>query len=131
MRPVTRDVCIYLINVSVLVAIVFDGQIAWYEATVLGVMYVCYFLIMFNSVRLFALADRLTDRWRNRNKDGKLSMMRTNVRWRRMVLTMSMPLLHYRGLYAYMLLYQPINKLYMNYTLLHFTKFHIKDKRSN
>ncbi|XP_048488409.1 sodium/potassium/calcium exchanger 3 isoform X2 [Plutella xylostella] len=69
MRPVTRDVCIYLINVSVLVAIVFDGQIAWYEATVLGVMYVCYFLIMFNSVRLFALADRLTDRWRNRNKD--------------------------------------------------------------
>lgn len=59
MRPVTRDVIIYMINVSILVVIVWDGQVAWYEATVLGIMYVLYFIFMFNSVRLFRFVDRI------------------------------------------------------------------------
>ncbi|KAJ2954288.1 hypothetical protein O0L34_g2537 [Tuta absoluta] len=62
MRPVTRDVLIYMVNVSVLVAIVWDGQVDWYEAIVLGVLYVTYFIIMFNSVRLFRLIDRVIAR---------------------------------------------------------------------
>ncbi|KAL0902377.1 hypothetical protein ABMA27_000262 [Loxostege sticticalis] len=56
-RPVTRDVLIYMVNVSVLVAIVWDGQVDWQEATVLGVLYVLYFILMFNSVRIFKLID--------------------------------------------------------------------------
>ncbi|KAF9406652.1 hypothetical protein HW555_013047 [Spodoptera exigua] len=66
-RPVTRDVIIYMINVSVLVAFVWDGQIDWYEAVVLAVLYVLYFIIMFNSVRMFALYDRLVAKWCNKN----------------------------------------------------------------
>ncbi|KAI5647060.1 sodium/calcium exchanger protein domain-containing protein [Phthorimaea operculella] len=61
-RPVTRDVIIYMVNVSVLVAIVWDGQVDWYEAIVLGVLYVTYFIVMFNSVRLFGLIDRVVAR---------------------------------------------------------------------
>ncbi|XP_013189367.2 sodium/potassium/calcium exchanger 4 [Amyelois transitella] len=61
-RPVTRDAIVYMVNVSVLVVIVWDGQVDWYEALVLGVLYVLYFVLMFNSVRLFAVYDRLVAR---------------------------------------------------------------------
>ncbi|XP_032527848.2 sodium/potassium/calcium exchanger 4-like [Danaus plexippus] len=57
--PVTRDVIIYMINVSVLVAIVWDGQIVWYEAMVLGILYVVYFIFMFNSIRVKTVLERL------------------------------------------------------------------------
>ncbi|XP_050360487.1 sodium/potassium/calcium exchanger 4-like [Nymphalis io] len=59
-RPVTRDVLIYMINVGVLVAIVWDGQVVWYEATVLGILYITYFLFMFTSPKLFILFDIVT-----------------------------------------------------------------------
>ncbi|KOB75506.1 Uncharacterized protein OBRU01_07618 [Operophtera brumata] len=62
MRPVTRDVVIYMVNVSVLVVIVWDGQVDWYEAVVLGVLYILYFILMFNSMRLFDVYDRLVAR---------------------------------------------------------------------
>lgn len=66
-RPVTRDVVIYMFNVSVLVAFVWDGQIDWYEAVTLGVLYVLYFIVMFNSMRMFALYDRLVARCFKKN----------------------------------------------------------------
>ncbi|XP_047543613.1 sodium/potassium/calcium exchanger 3-like [Vanessa atalanta] len=66
-RPVTRDVLIYMINVGVLVAIVWDGQIVWYEATVLGVLYICYFVFMFNSMKIFNLIDSITASCCNKN----------------------------------------------------------------
>ncbi|XP_035433907.2 sodium/potassium/calcium exchanger 4-like [Spodoptera frugiperda] len=74
-RPVTRDVIIYMINVSVLVAFVWDGQIDWYEAVVLGVLYVLYFVVMFNSVRMFALYDRLVAKWCNKNNNLEIAEM--------------------------------------------------------
>lgn len=58
----TRDVLIYMVNVGVLVAIVWDGQVDWQEATVLGVMYILYFVVMFNSMRIFRLIDYIIDR---------------------------------------------------------------------
>ncbi|XP_045509486.1 sodium/potassium/calcium exchanger 4-like [Colias croceus] len=58
-RPVTRDAFIYMVNVSVLVIIVWDGQVEWYEALVLGILYILYFVVMFNSMRMFALYDRM------------------------------------------------------------------------
>ncbi|XP_075990861.1 sodium/potassium/calcium exchanger 3-like [Anticarsia gemmatalis] len=69
-RPVTRDVIVYMFNVSVLVVFVWDGQIDWYEAVVLGVLYVLYFVLMFNSMRLFALYDRCMDKMCKRNTLG-------------------------------------------------------------
>ncbi|CAH0716097.1 unnamed protein product, partial [Brenthis ino] len=57
--PVTRDVLIYMINVGVLVAIVWDGLVVWYEALVLGILYICYFIIMFNSMKLFTLFNKI------------------------------------------------------------------------
>ncbi|XP_063373809.1 sodium/potassium/calcium exchanger 3-like [Cydia amplana] len=57
--PVTRDVLIYIVNVSVLVVIVWDGQVDWYEALVLAILYILYFILMFNSVRLFMFLSRL------------------------------------------------------------------------
>ncbi|XP_069365220.1 sodium/potassium/calcium exchanger 4-like isoform X3 [Maniola hyperantus] len=58
-RPVTRDVIIYMMTVGVLVAIVWDGQVVWYEALVLGILYVCYFIFIFNSMKIFGLIERL------------------------------------------------------------------------
>lgn len=57
-RPVTRDVVIYMINVGFLVAFVWDGRVEWYEALIFGVLCVLYFIIMFNSMRLFRVYDR-------------------------------------------------------------------------
>ncbi|XP_013145025.1 PREDICTED: sodium/potassium/calcium exchanger 4-like [Papilio polytes] len=68
-RPVTRDVIIYMFNVVALVIIVWDGRIEWYEALVLGILYVTYFVVMFNSVRIFALYDSIMEsRSRNNNQ---------------------------------------------------------------
>lgn len=67
MRPVTRDVLIYMVNVSVLVVIVWDGQVDWYEAMVLGILYILYFVLMFNSMRLFDVYDKLVARCRKGN----------------------------------------------------------------
>ncbi|XP_045784693.1 sodium/potassium/calcium exchanger 4-like isoform X3 [Maniola jurtina] len=58
-RPVTRDVIIYMMTVGVLVAIVWDGQVVWYEALVLGILYICYFIFIFNSMKIFDLIERL------------------------------------------------------------------------
>lgn len=63
LRPVTREVVIYMFNVGVLVAIVWDSQVDWYEAVILGVLYVLYFVLMFNSMRLFRLYDRIVARY--------------------------------------------------------------------
>lgn len=66
-RPVTRDVVIYMINVGVLVAFVWDGQIDWYEALVLGILYILYFIVMFNSMRMFALYDKCVAKYFKKN----------------------------------------------------------------
>lgn len=59
-----------MFNVSVLVAFVWDGQIDWYEAVVLGVLYVLYFIIMFNSMRMFRIYDRMVARYFKKNTEG-------------------------------------------------------------
>ncbi|XP_026730180.1 sodium/potassium/calcium exchanger 4-like [Trichoplusia ni] len=76
-RPVTRDVVIYMINVGVLVAFVWDGQIDWYEALVLGILYILYFIIMFNSMRMFALYDKCVAKYFKKNRS--LDITEVNV----------------------------------------------------
>ncbi|XP_072930490.1 sodium/potassium/calcium exchanger 5-like [Epargyreus clarus] len=60
-NAVTRDVIIYMVNVGVLVSIVWDGQVDWYEALVLGILYILYFVIMFNSMRIFMICSKIYD----------------------------------------------------------------------
>ncbi|XP_052746791.1 sodium/potassium/calcium exchanger 4 [Bicyclus anynana] len=67
-RPVTRDVIIYMITVGVLVTIVWDGQIVWYEALVLGILYICYFIFIFNSIKIFALIEKIYMAFRQKRK---------------------------------------------------------------
>lgn len=43
-----------MVNVSVLMVVIWDGQVEWYEATVLFVMYILYFIVIFNSARVFS-----------------------------------------------------------------------------
>ncbi|XP_053624242.1 sodium/potassium/calcium exchanger 3-like isoform X2 [Plodia interpunctella] len=74
-RPVTRDVIIYMVNVSVLVVIVWDSQVDWYEAVVLGVLYVLYFVLMFNSVRLFDVYDRMVARCCGKSQSSDLTVV--------------------------------------------------------
>ncbi|XP_077302075.1 sodium/potassium/calcium exchanger 5-like [Arctopsyche grandis] len=50
--PVSRDCIIYIFNVIVLIIIVWDDRIMWWETCILMVLYVSYFIIIFNSPRL-------------------------------------------------------------------------------
>ncbi|XP_044743314.1 sodium/potassium/calcium exchanger 3-like [Chrysoperla carnea] len=47
--PVTRDCVIYAICVSALVAVIWDYKIYWYEAMILVIMYIAYFIFMFSN----------------------------------------------------------------------------------
>uniref|UniRef100_V5I898 Sodium/potassium/calcium exchanger 5 n=1 Tax=Anoplophora glabripennis TaxID=217634 RepID=V5I898_ANOGL len=50
--PVTRDVCIYVMAVALLVVITWDGFVFWYEALILFIVYFAYFAIMFQNTRI-------------------------------------------------------------------------------
>lgn len=79
MRPVTRDVLIYMVNVSVLVAFVWDGQIDWFEAMVLGILYILYFVVMFNSMKAFVLIDKIWAACCKKNNGVTASLNDNNV----------------------------------------------------
>ncbi|XP_028132238.1 sodium/potassium/calcium exchanger 4 isoform X2 [Diabrotica virgifera virgifera] len=50
--PLTRDCIIYLISVTVLIVITWDGKIFWYETLIPLTVYITYFVIMFNNKRI-------------------------------------------------------------------------------
>lgn len=50
--PLTRDVLIYIMAVSILVVITWDAYIYWYEGLVLFIVYFLYFTIMFQNTRI-------------------------------------------------------------------------------
>ncbi|XP_072376382.1 sodium/potassium/calcium exchanger 5-like [Diabrotica undecimpunctata] len=50
--PLTRDCIIYLISVTVLIVISWDGKIFWFETLIPLTVYVTYFVIMFNNKRI-------------------------------------------------------------------------------
>ncbi|XP_030761401.1 sodium/potassium/calcium exchanger 4-like [Sitophilus oryzae] len=66
--PVTRDVCIYMVAISVLVAIVWDNVIYWYEGLTLFIIYFLYFFVMFQNPKISRFVRRTVDKFRNRNK---------------------------------------------------------------
>ncbi|XP_060518277.1 sodium/potassium/calcium exchanger 3-like [Cylas formicarius] len=50
--PVTRDVCVYMLSITLLIVIVWDGFIFWYEGLALFIAYFVYFAIMFQNPRI-------------------------------------------------------------------------------
>jgi len=56
--PITRDCVVFGINVIVLIATTFDGYITWYEALILMIFAIPYYIIMFQSARISRFMKR-------------------------------------------------------------------------
>lgn len=72
--PITRDSIIYSLNISILVAIAWDGFVMWWESIILVVLYVCYWILMFQNPRIMKffkhiIEDRLMWCQRIKNYD--------------------------------------------------------------
>lgn len=62
--PITRDAIVFTCNLSALVVIVWDGEIMWWETIIFVVLYVCYWLLMFQNPRLMKMVKGVVeDRW--------------------------------------------------------------------
>lgn len=62
--PLTRDSIIVIISTSSLVSCLWDERVYWYESVVFVVLYVLYFLVMFQNDRMKRIAISLIeDRW--------------------------------------------------------------------
>ncbi|XP_058839753.1 sodium/potassium/calcium exchanger 4-like isoform X2 [Topomyia yanbarensis] len=62
--PLTRDSVIVLITTSALVGCLWDDRVYWYESAVFVIMYVLYFLVMFQNDRMKRIAvDLIETRW--------------------------------------------------------------------
>lgn len=62
--PITRDAIVFTCNLSALVVIVWDGEIIWWETIIFVVLYICYWLLMFQNPRLMKLVKGVVeDRW--------------------------------------------------------------------
>jgi Ca2+/Na+ antiporter len=59
--PITRDSIIFSINVSILVAMAWDGVIMWYETCVLVSLYVGYWVLMFQNVKIMKFFKHLVE----------------------------------------------------------------------
>ncbi|KAH1013721.1 hypothetical protein HUJ04_002675 [Dendroctonus ponderosae] len=76
--PVTRDISIYMVAISILIAIVWDDHIYWYEGLTLFICYFLYFIVMFQNPRISRFIRRTIDKYRSNNKvdiaeNGKVS----------------------------------------------------------
>lgn len=49
--PLTRDSIIFTINLLILVGMAWDGQIQWYESSILFVLFIFYFCVLFQNHR--------------------------------------------------------------------------------
>ncbi|XP_058463470.1 sodium/potassium/calcium exchanger 4-like isoform X2 [Malaya genurostris] len=62
--PLTRDSVIVLIITSLLVGCLWDERVYWYESVVFVILYVAYFLVMFQNERMKRIAvDLIEIRW--------------------------------------------------------------------
>lgn len=62
--PITRDAIVFTCNLSALVAIVWDGEVMWYETVIFVVLYISYWVLMFQNPRIMKIVKKLVeDRW--------------------------------------------------------------------
>ncbi|XP_012288710.1 sodium/potassium/calcium exchanger 3 [Orussus abietinus] len=55
----SRDCVIYIMSVSVLAVIMWDGLVTWYESMILMIMFTSYFTLLFFNERLIRWANKL------------------------------------------------------------------------
>ncbi|XP_043286941.1 sodium/potassium/calcium exchanger 4-like [Venturia canescens] len=75
---VSRDCIIYVISVILLVVVMWDGFITWYEATILMIMFVAYLTLLFLNDSLLRCVHRLKGKSTEKsqlaaNRDGSIS----------------------------------------------------------
>lgn len=68
--PVTRDITIYMMAIMLLVGIVYDGKVYWYEGLVLFICYFLYFIIMFQNPRMSRFVRKHFDRKVSKAEEG-------------------------------------------------------------
>lgn len=56
--PITRDGCMFTLNVLALIATTWDGYMHWYEAVILVSFSIPYFIIVFQSPRISRFMKR-------------------------------------------------------------------------
>ncbi|KAJ6636450.1 Sodium/potassium/calcium exchanger 5 [Pseudolycoriella hygida] len=56
--PITRDCVVFVANVIVLIGTTWDGYIHWYEALIIMIFAIPYFVIMFQSARISRFMKR-------------------------------------------------------------------------
>jgi hypothetical protein len=54
-----RGCGIYIVTVGALIAVTFDGIVEWYEALILVLMYIAYFILMWANGIITKLAMKL------------------------------------------------------------------------
>ncbi|CAH0557327.1 unnamed protein product [Brassicogethes aeneus] len=70
--PLTRDVIIYILSVSLLVSITWDNRIQWYEGLTLFGLYFIYCIVLFNN-------DRIKNKLQRANKEKENSLENAGV----------------------------------------------------
>ena len=77
--PVTRDSIVVSINICVLVAVVWDSYVMWYETIVLLSLYIGYWVLMFQSPRLMRFFKNIVEErlmWCQRIKNYDINNQR-------------------------------------------------------
>ncbi|XP_039280930.1 sodium/potassium/calcium exchanger 4 isoform X1 [Nilaparvata lugens] len=57
--PLARDCVIYITVVTLLTGILWDDKVFWYEAMILLILYVLYFIFMFSEKRIIAVLKKV------------------------------------------------------------------------
>lgn len=59
MYPLARDCVIYMTVIALLTGILWDDKVVWYEALVLLILYVLYFVFLFSETRIISIAKKV------------------------------------------------------------------------
>jgi Ca2+/Na+ antiporter len=59
--PITRDSILLSINIGILVTFTWDGVVMWWETMILVVLYVCYWITMFQNPRVMKFMKRVVE----------------------------------------------------------------------
>lgn len=68
--PLTRDCIAYGITVSILICIIHDERVEWYEALILVLLYFVYIIVMYYDKKLQKCAKGRVEKVKNRSIRG-------------------------------------------------------------
>ena len=62
-RPLTRDSVVYGLSIMLFIGFAWDGQLEWYEALILLLLYIAYIVIMKFNHHLLKLLAKIECKW--------------------------------------------------------------------